>query len=303
MPASIVSAVKQLVAARNANAANSAQTAGLYGFVLNDARRSLWEFAEAALEADGEIVTAILETVGHWARPDYLAESDPIAHGAEIPAHVGEIGRVLIQRSSGALYLPARGRRPGADIERYRANTGGVYGATVHTDAGSPLAGYYDISEEDVLFYTGFSAKVRLATYSRAFRATLDGAITAPTKTLSSPLGGFTSADNGSLAVIQGAGVSGVDFASEILNGSGTTATLADAAGTTVTAATLWVARLQSPAAYLAGIVRLALPKLYKEGDDAGLQSNHVAQAAEIIQMVRRNARVVPDVVMGEKAA
>jgi hypothetical protein len=307
MPASIVQAVKQLIAVKNAYAANASATAGQYSFLLNDSRRSLWEFVEAALEADEEIVTAIDETVGHWARPDYLAESDEIAHGSEIPTHVGEVGKVLIQRAAGEDFLPARGKRSAAEIERYRANTGtypnDVYGKTVHTAAGSPLAGYYDISEEDVLFYTGLSAKVRLANYVRSLRVTLDAVTAGGTKGLESPLGGFSSADNGSLAVVAGAGVGGVDFASEILSGAGTSAILADVVPATVSAATLWVARLQSPAAYLPLVVRLALPKLYKEGDSEGLQSSHIAQAADVIPMVRRNARIVPDVVMGEKAA
>jgi hypothetical protein len=307
MAASIVAAVRQLISLKNANAANAQATAGQYGFVLNDSRRSLWEFVEAALEADEEIVTAILETVGHWARADYLADSAAIAHGGKIPTHAGEIGKVLIQRAAGAAFLPARGRAPSSKIEAYRANTGAppndVYGSTVHTAAGSPLSGLYDISEEDLLFYTGVSAKVQLASFARAFRYTLDAAITAATKDLSSATG-FSSADVGSIAIIAGAGGSGTDFASEIFSvPSGTGALLTDAAGSTVVAATMWVARLQSPGAYLPLVVRRALPTLYKEGDDAGLQAVHEKQAGEVIPMVKRNARIVPDVVAGEMAA
>lgn len=308
MVASIVQAVRQCIAAKNANAANASATAGLYGFALNDSRRSLWEVVEAVLEADEEIVTAILETVGHWARPDYLADSVTIAHGTEIPTHTGEIGKVLIQRSNGASWRAPRGRKPAAEIERIRDNTGvfpnNVYGATAHTDAGSPLSGLYDISEEDLLFYTGYSAKVQLASFARALKTITDASINTgvdPKLLTSTSISG--SSDAGSIVVVTGGGLAGVDFAAEIKAASVGTATLVEAASTTVTNVTTWIARCQSPASYLGGIVNLALPRLFKEGDDANLQAIAEKRADEVIPAVKRNARLMPDVVQGEMAA
>jgi hypothetical protein len=297
----IVQAVKQVLSVKNAG------VAGQYGFVLSDSRRNLYEAVEAVLEADDEIVLAIKETFDHWARPDLLADSVEIPHGSRIPQHQGEIGKVLIQRSSSAAFLPARGRRQASEIERLRANTGtypnDVYGKSVHTQAGSPLSGFYDLSEEQLLFYTGYSAKVEIANTSRLSRTTTDAGINATAKLLSSSAAVFASADIGSIALIGGAGVGGVDFASEIRAVAAPNATLADAASTTVSNATLLIARCQSPADYQSAVVGKAIAKMFKEGDDATLWTFHLRQAEAFDAMVRRNQRLLPDVVAMEKAA
>lgn len=307
MSASIVQIVRQIIAAKNANAAHASASAGLYGFVLNDSRRTLWETVEAVLEADDETVLDILETVGHWARADYLADSNPIIHGEEIPTHQGEIGKVLIQRANGEPFRASRGKRTAAEIERYRANTGtyptNIYGASAHTDTGSPLSGFYDISEEDLLFYTGYSAKVEVANVSRSLKTLTDGAINVSVNAKSLTSTSIDSSDAGALAVVMGAGASGVDFASEVRAASVGVATLADAASTTVSNATLWIAKCQSPAVYQSLVRIRAQKKLHKEGDDPTLLAIWEKQAEVLEQRVRQNARRLPDVVAMEKAA
>jgi hypothetical protein len=307
MPASIVQIVKQLIAIKNAYAVNANASQGSYGFLLDDARRNLFEIVETVLEADDEVVLAIKETVGHWARADYMDLSASITHGGEIPAHQGEIGKVLIQRSTGQPYLAPRGRRTAAEIERIRANTGtypnNAYGSTAHTAAGSPLSGLYDLSEEQLLFYTGLDAKVEIASSVRAQRSITDAGINSASKILNSSAAQFSAPDRGSIVVISGAGVGGVDFASEIGNVTSLTASLLDAAGTTVTNAYALIARCLSPADYQPAVLAKAAAKLVKEGDSSGMAADFRGQAQIVEQMIRQNKRLMPDLVMGEKVA
>jgi hypothetical protein len=126
---------------------------------------------EAAFQGDEQVVVAVASTVRHFARTDLLALSADIPHGSKLPSHVGHAGDVLIKRwTSDAEY---RRGTPATvtQIERYRANTGtapmNVYGKLPHDAPNSALAGYYHVSEESFLYYTGASAKVYLVTYAR----------------------------------------------------------------------------------------------------------------------------------------
>jgi hypothetical protein len=306
MAASITQIVKQVIAVKNSYAVNANASQGSYGFLIDDARRNLFEIVEAVSEADDEVVLAIKETFGHWARPDYMDVSASIAHGGEIPAHQGEIGKILIQRWASQPYLTPRGKRTATEIERIRNNTGtypnNAYGSTTHTDADSPLAGLYNLSEEDLLFYTGLDAKVEIANTTRAQRTVTDAGITSTLKVLGSTTAAFVAADIGSIVVIKGAGVDGVDLASEIKTVAAPNATLIDAAGTTVSNAFALIARCQSPADYQSGVLAKALSKVIKEGDSAGLASYFQSQGDRVEPMIRANKRLMPDVAMAETA-
>lgn len=305
MPANIAQILKQLIAVKNAYPANENASAGRYGYVLDDARRNLFELVEAILEADDEVLLAIKETIGHWARGDFLQLSGSITHASTIPTHQGEIGRILIRRSATEDYLPARGRRPAQEIERYRANTGAypnnAYGATRHTTLGSPLAGFYDVSEEQLLFYAGEDAKIELINTSRQARTVTDAGITSGADILS--FASANSSDIGAIAVVEGAGVDGVDFASEIRSVAAPNATLADAAGTTVSNAYALIARCQSPADYQSAVLVKAASKVVKEGDSPSLATYFTQQSDKMEMLIRQNKQILPDVVMEEKAA
>lgn len=147
-----------------------------FGGDVDDDRHTIQEMDEAMFESDQDFVAAIIETLGHWARADYLAISGSIASGAQLPSHIGSIAEILIQNSSLAAYLPGTIADLKA-IQRWNANTGtapnNVYGSTAPTAAGSPLAGYYNVDPDNYLWYTGSDAKARLYQYTRSLIALL----------------------------------------------------------------------------------------------------------------------------------
>src|SRR4028119_503361 len=142
-----------------------------FASVPDSDKHTLPDIDEALFESDEQVALNVLSTVGHFARSNFMSLSTDIAHGAKIPEHVGDIGQVLIKRwTSDSEYKPGIPTTEDA-IARYRANTGvepfNVYGALPHDAPNSPLSGYYALKEENVLLYTGTSAKVWLATYTR----------------------------------------------------------------------------------------------------------------------------------------
>jgi hypothetical protein len=129
------------------------------------------EIDEALFQGDEQVALNVLSTVGHFARSNFLALSADIAHGAKIPEHVGDIGQILIKRwTSDTEYKPGIPTTEDA-IARYRANIGvapyNMYGALAHDAPDSPLSGYYCLKEENILLYTGVSAKAYIANYVR----------------------------------------------------------------------------------------------------------------------------------------
>lgn len=136
----------------------------------NDDRHAYPEIIEAIFEADEQLMTAIAETKDHWARADILTLSGSISNAAQVPSRTSVVGDVLVKNSSSDAYLPATLADLKA-IQRYNANTGtaplDVYGSTAPTAAGSPLAGYYCIDPDGILFYTGTDAKIRVFQYNR----------------------------------------------------------------------------------------------------------------------------------------
>ncbi len=149
MPATLATVQKSVIHLMNAN------TSGTYNTSITDDRFTAGLIDEAIFSADEQVVLAILETVGHFARPDYLAASSSLTHGAEIPAHVGSLGQVLIDGVPGV-------EAPAEAIVRYRENDSASYGT------GSGLTGMFHISEEDVIYFTGTAATVRIASYTRS---------------------------------------------------------------------------------------------------------------------------------------
>lgn len=145
-----------------------------FGGDTDDDRHSIQEIDECMFEADEQIVLAILESLNHWARADYLVLSASIVHAAQLPSHVGLPAEILISNASGEAYLPGTWADLKA-IQRYRANSGtapnNVYGSTASTAAASPLAGYYNLDPDNYLFYTGFDAKARLLQFTRSLTA------------------------------------------------------------------------------------------------------------------------------------
>lgn len=171
-----ISAVTNPTTATVANNASTTVSGALaaLGGKTDDDRHTFVEQDECIFEADEEFVTAIIETLGHWARADFLVLSSTIANAAQLPSHIGNISEILIQNASGDAFLPGTVADLRA-IQRYNANTGSgnftVYGLTAPTAANSPLAGYFAVDADNYLFFTGFAAKARLYQYTRSTTA------------------------------------------------------------------------------------------------------------------------------------
>jgi hypothetical protein len=309
MPVDIKLVVSQMLAAKNA-LAKAADGSALYGLGvgIDDERRSIEEAVESAHLGDEDVMLAIYETSRHWARNDYAVLSASITSGNPLPSHVGDIGRPQIQRWSGDAYQPGK-KATHDQIVRWRANTGtypfDVCGALAHSAANSPLAGYFHLTEDERLYYTGLDAKVPLCSYTRIQRTVTDAAITSGTAALTSPaLAQFTASDVGRLAVIQGAGANGVVFAAGIrTRNSATSATLDANAGATVSGARMTISALQSPAVYAAAVFARAMARFDKEGDSERTNESWFMQSERMLALVRNNERELPEVVQMPRAA
>lgn len=143
-----------------------------YGGRLDDDRRNLFELRELAFEADEYHYLALAETKGHWLRPEIMTSTDGIAHNADLGAlgikRIGPLGRVFIKVGDAGSYEPGR-RAESEEIERLRANAGGVYGSLAHNAAGSQIGGYFWMPEdENIIQLTGTHAKIfYVQTYAR----------------------------------------------------------------------------------------------------------------------------------------
>lgn len=120
---------------------------------------------EAILAADEQVVLAILETEGHWARPDFVDWSALLNHLDEIPAHVGATGDVQILPWVGGTYVGGKSASV-EEIELWRLNTNGAFGSLAHNASGNVIGGRYTIRDE-VMHLTGYRAAVKIATYAR----------------------------------------------------------------------------------------------------------------------------------------
>lgn len=164
MPATLATVQKQVISILNAN------TSGVYDTSISDDRMTAGFIDECIFQADEDVITAIAETPGHWARSDYLDwctaitnSDDPI----EIPSHLGQLGRVVVRPYSGtAIFLPST-KATLEEILRYKENDSNSYGAIAHNASGSSISRFVHISEEDLLYFTGYQAKIRMIVYAR----------------------------------------------------------------------------------------------------------------------------------------
>ncbi len=152
-------------------AAVNAATAGAWTTTVgsaDDLRRNTTEIINIILGADARICAARAARVGDGYRSLFLGDSGSIAHGGVIPDCLGPPEQFVIkQASSDPDYKAGKfdDSLTLADIERWRSNTGGRYGAA-HNAAGSVLSGFY-IRRGKLLFYTGADAKCQIATFIR----------------------------------------------------------------------------------------------------------------------------------------
>lgn len=124
---------------------------------------------ESVSQGDERSITAIAETLGHWARPDIMDWSaDITANLSEVPTHIGGLGDVRIKYvASDSGYQLGR-PLPRQEIEVYRRNSDSTLNAD-HASAGTVVAGYFDPEalHDGVCDFTGAALSVRVATYTR----------------------------------------------------------------------------------------------------------------------------------------
>jgi hypothetical protein len=290
---------RRLVSALNGGTASS------FTAVLDDPRRSPGELFASLQAADDEICTLIGETEGYGYRPLFLSETSDLNHGDTLPDRLGPITQVKVKYlSTDSDYKAGKFDKDIslADIERWRANTGTLYGAN-HSAANSSLSGFY-LPLGDEIYFTGHRAKGKIATYTRTSREVVDGAMTATSKNLTSVTAAFvTPGDIGAGVLVDGAGVSGTPLVSRIDTYSiSTVVVLRDAASTTVSGKSVVIAKLQTPQDLENGLLAIAMLNQIKRGDNPPF-ANLWAQAAEsAVRRIKSGEKTIPSLELAQAA-
>src|SRR5205085_721002 len=117
---------RRLVSALNSGVASTFTT------VLDDPRRSPGELFSSLQAADDEVCTWVGETEGQGFRPLFLADTSDLQHGDTLPDRLGALTQIKVKYFSGDTDYKAGKFDKNvslADIERWRANTGSIYGS------------------------------------------------------------------------------------------------------------------------------------------------------------------------------
>lgn len=163
MPAAdIVEIRKSVIAAIGA--------APTWGGAIDDDRRTQGEIDHQIVSADDDVIRLVLETDEHPLRPDYVADSALIAHGAKLPSSIGPRGAVEIQVNTGDAVFKLGQKASRAEIELWRRNANGIFGALAHDDLNSPLGGFFRI-EKDKIYFTGFRARMTVGALTPNYAA------------------------------------------------------------------------------------------------------------------------------------
>lgn len=270
----------------------------------DDQRRNNIEILRAIIAADARVCRARAATLGGTYRSLFLSDiPTPLDHGEALPDRIGPIEQVRIKLvSTDTDYEAGKFDKDLtlADIERWRNNTGSLYGAN-HNAANSVLSGFY-IEQGDQVFFTGYRLTTKIATFTRLLREATDGAMTNGSKTLTATAT-FTTADVGAVAVVEGAGASGVPLVSPIDAYVGATSvTLRDAASATVSGKRVTIAKCQAPESDEDTVLGLALGSLVKEGDSGVFTPTIVQDARAEVALIEQRAYPVQPLQMTQGA-
>lgn len=126
--------------------------------------RSADAIEAACYEAGLKVIQTIASFPNEF-RQAFVATST-INNGDSLPAHLGKPAFIEIQKYSGADW-EAGDQKDFHKVVSYRANRNKIYDAIDHNIINSSLSGYYDISEGK-FYYTGYAARIGLATASRS---------------------------------------------------------------------------------------------------------------------------------------
>jgi hypothetical protein len=132
-------------------------------------RRKHWNadiITQAVREAALMIGQAIVSNPSHVHRNLYISSTPTaLTHGAELPDMAGESDLIEIQPYSGASYFTGT-PRDAQKIDDYRTNYNSAYGAIAHNIVGSPLSGFYNVTNGRIKF-TGNAAQIYIPIISR----------------------------------------------------------------------------------------------------------------------------------------
>jgi hypothetical protein len=292
-------AFKRLTSSLNAGV-SSAFTA-----VLDDPRRSPGELFASLQAADDEICTLIAETEGHGFRPLFLSDSVDLTHNDQLPDRLGPVAQVKIKyASTDSDYRAGKFDKDLtlADIERWRANVGGIYGPA-HDAANSSISGYYLVIG-DGIYFTGSACKVKVATYTRTSREVLDGAMGSGVKVLTGTLLA-TADDQGAGVLVDGAGVSSVPLVSRIdafTNSGSVTLRDANASGGSISGKYVVIVKLQCPQAYEDGLLAFAVNRQVKRGDNPPFAELWLRAAESYRARIGAGEMVIPKLELAQAA-
>lgn len=133
-------------------------------------KRKNWNaniITEAVREAALIIGQAICSNPGHVHRNLFMSGTPTaLTHGAELPDMAGESDLIEIQPYSAASYITGT-PRSAQQIDDYRTNYNSSYGSVSHTTQGSPLTGFYNITNGRIKF-TGNAAQIYIPVLSRS---------------------------------------------------------------------------------------------------------------------------------------
>jgi hypothetical protein len=139
---------------------------GAFDNSVSDDRFIQEEIIRAAVETEAEIVRALCEG-NQPARIPFMAWSASLNNGDNLPVHIGEVEAVEITTGSGTVIGEATTRD---NIKAWRLNHNSRYGSLAHTAAGAITAGYFNITNQTIVF-TGVSAKVKICTFTPNYTA------------------------------------------------------------------------------------------------------------------------------------
>lgn len=105
-----------------------------YATTVDGSKRSIasdTEISDTILEIDGQVVTAMIQTVGHPYSGGFISTSSAIVHGGAIPAHVGRVHGVSVSEDNNT-YTGGYEAKSEQDIHDMR-NNAAVYGGSAAT--------------------------------------------------------------------------------------------------------------------------------------------------------------------------
>lgn len=137
--------------------------------VTNDPAYSEYEIADAIIAAELKIIETICKSPGHRRKVKYLTTSSTYTtNPTAIPEAIGDIIEVRVQHNTGEEFIPG---------EPCPSQVVGRFAGAINPLALTLYKGLYSL-EDNILWFTGFAAKVIYTTFTRPTSPTDSGTMT-----------------------------------------------------------------------------------------------------------------------------